>query len=134
MWSVISTLAVFPHELSYFNEFAGGPLQGHHHLPDANIDWGQDLLALKRWDDSRSDPLPLQAACAGLLGSSVYGLRLTMSQPRTDVFPRWCVTSINHLFQYEYPDDDEGNYRLLRQEEPAMRIGYSIHVYLVSRD
>ena len=37
-WSVISSLSVYPHSLSYFNEFAGGPLGGPKVLLDSNID------------------------------------------------------------------------------------------------
>ncbi len=47
--SIASSLSVYPHSLSYFNEAAGGPEQGHRHLVDSNIDWGQDLLYLKQW-------------------------------------------------------------------------------------
>ncbi len=42
--NVASTLATYPHTLSYFNEIAGGPLAGPTHLLDANADWAQDLL------------------------------------------------------------------------------------------
>jgi len=38
-----------PHHLAYFNEWAGGPLGGRRYLADSNLDWGQDLLALRQW-------------------------------------------------------------------------------------
>jgi hypothetical protein len=57
--SATSSLAVFPHSLSYFNEVAGGPLNGAAHLFDANVDWGQELLALKRWQSANCDGRPL---------------------------------------------------------------------------
>ena len=38
--AVGSSLAIYPHSLSYFNELAGGPTKGHYHLIDSNIDWG----------------------------------------------------------------------------------------------
>jgi hypothetical protein len=37
------TLAVHPHELSFFNAAAGGPSSGAAWLNDSNLDWGQDL-------------------------------------------------------------------------------------------
>jgi hypothetical protein len=40
--SVASSLWCYPFSLSYFNELAGGPTNGHRHLLDSNIDWGQD--------------------------------------------------------------------------------------------
>jgi hypothetical protein len=58
--SATSSLAVFPHSLSYFNELAGGPLNGAEHLLDANIDWGQDLLELRRWREAHPDALPFR--------------------------------------------------------------------------
>jgi hypothetical protein len=37
---------VHPHELSYFNPFAGGPVGGRRILSDSNVDWGLDLKRL----------------------------------------------------------------------------------------
>ncbi|MGH7137803.1 MAG: hypothetical protein ACREHD_18800, partial [Pirellulales bacterium] len=42
MWSILSSLSVYPHCLAYFNALGGGPLRGHAHLVGSNIDWGQD--------------------------------------------------------------------------------------------
>jgi hypothetical protein len=47
---------VAPHYLAYFNEFAGGPANGHHQLVDSNLDWGQDLPGLKKWTDAHLAP------------------------------------------------------------------------------
>jgi hypothetical protein len=77
IWSVVSSLSVYPHSLSYFNELAAvlptpadasyptsvetsnesmlsriisaGPRNGPRHLLDSNIDWGQDLFYLNDW-------------------------------------------------------------------------------------
>ena len=45
--STISVVRLGPHFLSYFNEAAGGPEGGRHLLSDSNVDWGQDLKALR---------------------------------------------------------------------------------------
>jgi hypothetical protein len=37
------------HFLGYFNEAAGGPLEGYRHLADSNVDWSQDLVRLREW-------------------------------------------------------------------------------------
>ncbi len=42
------TIAVHPHEVSFFNLAAGGPSRGHEWLNDSNLDWGQDLVRLAR--------------------------------------------------------------------------------------
>jgi len=46
IWYVFSSLLIFPHYLTYFNEIAGGPGNGYRILSDSNIDWGQDLKGL----------------------------------------------------------------------------------------
>ena len=60
-WQAASVLWFAPHWMSYFNEFAGGPRHGHDWLVDSNIDWGQDILGLKWWQDEHPD-VDLQAA------------------------------------------------------------------------
>jgi hypothetical protein len=37
---------IHPHELSYFNALAGGPVGGRKVLSDSNLDWGLDLKRL----------------------------------------------------------------------------------------
>jgi hypothetical protein len=48
-WTAASSLYVYPHSLSYFNELAGGPCHGHWHLGSSNTDWGQDLFFIHKW-------------------------------------------------------------------------------------
>jgi|GEM_PF-3413335 hypothetical protein len=58
-WHVLDVLAIHPHYLEYFNSCVGGPQNGHRYAVDSNLDWGQDLLHLKRYlekhelDDAR---------------------------------------------------------------------------------
>lgn len=51
-----STLRVYPHQLAYFNELAGGPKNGHKHLLHSSLDWGQDLLLAGEWMRERGIP------------------------------------------------------------------------------
>lgn len=46
---VVSTVRVFPQDISYFNEWAGGPENGWRYLSDSNIDWGHNLPELRRY-------------------------------------------------------------------------------------
>ena len=48
---IISSLLVWPHYLTYFNEITGGPQSGYKYVVDSNYDWGQDLKRLKIWVD-----------------------------------------------------------------------------------
>ncbi len=43
----VSAATIAPHYLSYFNRLTGGPETGYLYLADSNIDWGQDLPALR---------------------------------------------------------------------------------------
>ena len=47
--SVASTLSVYPHQLTYFNELSGGPANGYKHLLHSNVDWGQDGVFAREW-------------------------------------------------------------------------------------
>jgi hypothetical protein len=62
LWAGVSSLRVYPHSMSYFNEIAGGPENGHAHLIDSNIDWGQDVFFLKKWMDAHPEARPMRMA------------------------------------------------------------------------
>jgi 4-amino-4-deoxy-L-arabinose transferase-like glycosyltransferase len=63
LWSASSSLRVYPHSLSYFNELVGGPTEGHLYLGDSNVDWGQDLWYVKGWYDEHPEARPLHLSC-----------------------------------------------------------------------
>jgi len=141
-WSVASSLWVYPHCLSYFNELGGGPTRGHYGLLNSNTDWGQDLLYLKGWLDDHPEARPL-----GLLYvlNNVYPHRLGIAQtapppglPAGESAPEnsdlqfgpqpgWYAISINHLF------DRSGRYSYFLRFEPVATAGYSIWIYHVTR-
>lgn len=54
LWYFLSALVTWPDYLSYFNETIGGPANGYKYLRDSNIDWGQDLPALKDYMDKNN--------------------------------------------------------------------------------
>jgi hypothetical protein len=63
VWAFVSSLWIYPHSLSYFNELVGGPTQGSDHLIRSNIDWGQDLKYLKWWHEGVRSSQPLRVTC-----------------------------------------------------------------------
>jgi len=72
----IGSLSVYPHYLSYFNLIAGGPRNGHKHLVDSSLDWGQDLLNLKLWlDRNATDDEPVFLSYFGNAPPSYYGIK-----------------------------------------------------------
>lgn len=46
-----SALTVFPAPMAYANEAWGGARNAHFYLNDSNVDWGQQLYQVKRWQD-----------------------------------------------------------------------------------
>ena len=48
---VVSSMAVYPNFMAYANEAFGGPAKLPMLLSDANIEWGQQLFEVKKWQD-----------------------------------------------------------------------------------
>jgi 4-amino-4-deoxy-L-arabinose transferase-like glycosyltransferase len=120
-WSVASSLSAYPHSLSYFNELAGGPAGGPAHLLNSNIDWGQDLFFLKRWQQDHPEAADLRLACDGRVSPSAVGIRWAPA-PAAPA-PGWYAVSVNRL------KGVEGRYRFFLRFRPVARAGYSIYIY-----
>jgi hypothetical protein len=147
MWQLVSSVAVYPHYLSYFNELAGGPANGHHVLIDSNLDWGQDLKGLKRWMDANGVK-KIRFFDWTYLDPEYYGI--AADYPSTNLWlkydppalrnldaPRYVAVSANALFAPrlfldvytpEWNRDDDF-VRALRSKRPVAIIGHSIYVY-----
>lgn len=132
---------MLPHSLSYFNELAGGPIGGHKHLLDANIDWGQDLGQLKDWAESHPEARPLYLSYFGLVDPRILRLDAelladvsvarSLATRSETLRPGWYAISVNHLHGYRHfgdADPDLGRFLRLR---PVGRAGYSIYIYHV---
>jgi hypothetical protein len=73
--TMAATLAIHPHYLAYFNVLSGGPSRGSEHLIDSNLDWGQDLLGLRRWLDRNAPGERLGLAYFGQINPSIFAYR-----------------------------------------------------------
>jgi hypothetical protein len=145
--SVIESMAIFPHNLSFFNLAVGGPMGGRKHVVDANIDWGQDLLFLKRWYDAHPEARPLHLAYFGsrfidpevaeILWTPVPKIAVRSMTSRPDnrdvqpVGPGWYAISINHLAGYRHFKVDDPVYTYFQDMRPIGAAGYSIYIYHV---
>jgi hypothetical protein len=123
-------IAIYPHHLSYFNVLAGGPSRGPQYLLDSNIDWGQDLKFLRRWQQAHGDP-PICLAYFGTADAAYYGV------PHNGIPFTWqagerasldCVGAISVTLLHDLYLKP-GAYRWLREMRPAGRAGYSIYLY-----
>ncbi len=150
VWMMASSLWIFPHSLSYFNELAGGPNRGHLHLINSNIDWGQDLLHLRSWLLQEDDNRPLHLVYYGRLDPRIAGIDFlvpsntpdsTTDQLTTDLRPGTYAISVNLLCDYRYPvPNGHGDrcsvppdlIRSIRKLPIAGKAGYSLWIYRVT--
>jgi hypothetical protein len=135
------SLRFHPHHLAYFNGLAGGPLLGRAHLVDSNLDWGQDLRALKAWLERRNgEPISnLRLAYFGMLPPRSLGIDYTLPPSRVPE-PGWYAVSVNfvqgrpHLVRDRTGAShavglDEFGYLRFFPTSRVATIGYSIDVY-----
>jgi hypothetical protein len=156
LWLAAGTLRVHPHELSYFNEVAGGPRGGARHLLDSNIDWGQDLLELRRVLDHEGVAGPIGLAYFGAVDPALAGVdfRLPPRDPRVvppghaaesdlPLQPGVYAVSVNFLYGLPHrvlaPDGasvmgDENAFAFFRRLTPFARAGYSIALFRLGPD
>ena len=152
-WSIGSSLSVYPHSLSYFNELAGGPKNGPAHLLNSNIDWGQDLLFLEQWVAKNANDAPVYTAFYNLYnpfdlqieGIEPWPFRRQEEDAGLDRSATWdksdhayYAISVNLLYDYPAPvRDREGrSYNIdrrphgyLRTIQPVGWAGYSIRIF-----
>lgn len=140
-WSIVSCLTTYPHTLSYFNEFVGGPSKGHQYLLGSNLDWGQDLFYLKRWKDEHPEATPLSVAYWGAVDASFADMRYQL--PPFEPTVGWHAVSINIVkgrpWPVPLPDGTNTNtvgerYRYFESLRPHASAGYSIIIFHVGAD
>jgi len=155
MWSMTSTLLIHPHYLSYFNEAAGGAENGHYHLIDSNIDWGQDLLFLKAWLDQYSEARPLGLAYYNVVDPRIVGICFTLPPPgqitgaqnldASEPGPRpgYYALDVNFIRGSSFiAADGKGRFRHIPMHQyeyfqhfqPIAKAGYSIYIYHITLD
>lgn len=125
---VVTSVAAYPDYLPFFNLAAGGPENGPKYLLDSNLDWGQDLLKLKRWSESRGTAPPQMIAYFGDARPSHFGMQaIALDTPGADDDPkRVGLVAISAHFLFGSMRD---RYAWLREKEPLARVGHSIYVY-----
>ena len=128
-----------PDHLAYFNELAGGPLEGRSHLLDSNLDWGQSLGALKKELDQRGIE-DVGLAYFGTFPPSEMGIRYHLPPSRAPL-PGWYAVSVNFVQGRPHTVcEPDGHVRSVDLYEfgyfqffkPVASIGYSIDLYYLS--
>ncbi len=123
-WHAVESIAAHPDYLAYFNEVARG--REERFLLDSNLDWGQDLARLGRYqhDQLISD---LRLSYFGRTNPEKAGVQpspLRAGQP----VHGWVAVSLNNLLGLY---NDPGDFAWLRERRPEARIGKSIWLYYV---
>lgn len=139
----VDVLRLLPHQEAYFNQLAGGPDGGGRVLADSNLDWGQDLIFLRRLLQERGIHEPYLAYFGTALPEA-YGLsykplpaflRFTTG-PEVEAYnpytppPGWYAISRSSL-RLGLLHQNVDIYDYFRDKEPVARAGYSINLYEV---
>ena len=152
LWTFASSVWIYPHSLSYFNELVGGPKGGHAHLVDSNIDWGQDLLLLREWLDDHPEARPIGIAYFGNIDPAIAGVDAPLppgseptdagetdfpTKPSRDLSPcdygpqpGWYAVSVNYLRGVTW--NTGRNLTYFQHFEPVDRVGYAIMIYHIT--
>jgi hypothetical protein len=137
---------VYPHTLTFFNQFVGGPRNGYRYLADSNIDWGQGLKLLKKWMDSRGVSR-ISLAYFGTADPAYYGIEYTRLPAATPSFelpsiarpwskpalPGYIAVSATVLTGVYLDPPWKMLYAGLRATPPVDVIGNAIFVYWLER-
>jgi 4-amino-4-deoxy-L-arabinose transferase-like glycosyltransferase len=138
---VASSLAAFPNFLPYANEAWGGQRNVHNLLSDANVDWGQQLLQVKQWQDNHPteecwfayfarpevDPATYGIHCHALPTIDTFWLGGSDITP-PDIHGAVLI-SAGDLSGCEWPSAAMNPYRNFQHLEPAESIDYGVLVY-----
>lgn len=142
-WCLYSAERASPHEISHFNEIAGGPVGGARYLADSNLDWGQGLPQLKEWMDREGVPA-VYLAYFGTDHPKSHALRFQalpgygrVGNPEGETIPidspRHVVAVSANLLLGLYLNEPQ-TYRWLRERGPDAVLGGSLHVFDLTGD
>jgi 4-amino-4-deoxy-L-arabinose transferase-like glycosyltransferase len=137
----VSSLCVFPNYMAYANEAWGGPSNVHNLFSDANVDWAQQLIQVKAWQDRHPGEECWFAYFAyPEIDPQTYGITCH-HLPNTDTF--WLggaeaiaptvtgnvLISAGDLSGCEAPTGRVNPYGPFQSMKPAETIDYSVYVY-----
>jgi 4-amino-4-deoxy-L-arabinose transferase-like glycosyltransferase len=138
-WQLGSCLSAAPHQLAYFNLFAGSQDHARRLLLDSNLDWGQDLGRVA--DYLKANGIErIGLGYFGHVDPKLYGIDYALP-PQAPAAGRYAV-SANYLAGYPYAITwtermvgvKRGAWSWLDRLTPTARIGSSIYYFDVSDD
>ena len=145
IWLAAGSLRIWPHQEAFFNELAGDWYNWSNLLVDSNLDWGQDLPALRETMAAMGiDEVNL--AYFGKAAPEQYGVRyrplpsylrfvegmeLNAYNPYQPE-PGWYAISASSLRLGLFQPETVDLYAFFRGRRPDARAGYSIYLYNVT--
>jgi 4-amino-4-deoxy-L-arabinose transferase-like glycosyltransferase len=133
LWAAAETAWAHPHYLAYFNPLAGGPSEAHDIATGSNLDWGQDLVGLKRYMD-REGVGTIQLLYFGSVDPDVYDIDYEV--PLEQARPGLLAVSVS-LYHQPYAMYDHGVFRQVGPinrdvlGSPIATIAHTIHIYRI---
>jgi hypothetical protein len=155
-WGISSSLLVYPHSISYFNEIAGGPSHGYQYLAKSDSSWGQDLILLRKWLRDHPEAKPIHLAQAGPMDPALLGIDFVAplvgprnrsqkhSIPPEMLGPKSGYYAIDVCFLegrdslscpdghgnwYEPSTHEEYDLSYFKDYVPIAKVGYTINIY-----
>jgi hypothetical protein len=126
----------FPDYIAFFNAVAGGQRGGLYLLGDSNLDWGQDLKLLARWQQ-QNPGIPLYLVYFGVADPDAYGIDYInfpggyqfgrKIELRTE--PGVLAISATNLQGIYLSHQAREAYSMVKQHEPLEVLGGSIYLY-----
>ena len=142
LWQAVTTMRAAPAYMAYGNELWGGPGEVHRYLSDANVDWGQQLKAVRAYlevnhvtdcwfgyfPDGAIEPSDYGISCKRLpTGTSLDWLKLPMEVP--PVISGTVLLSDSVLEDVEFGDGPLNPYDSFRGLKPVAVIQGGVDVY-----
>src|SRR5262249_30982121 len=125
--NAVDAMRVAPGYLSYFNPSVSGQ-QRFRLLTDSNLDWGQGLLALRRYEEQH----PNEAIFLAYFGSvppSAYGIKAQLLEENQRATGTVIVSATNLSGQFQ---QDPLGYRWLLDYGPPEILDGSLYIFHVN--
>ena len=158
LWSVGSSLWVYPHSIAYFNELSAiiptpedqnyprcenpsqtgwqkfrrlldaGPLNGPRHLLHSNADWEQDLYYLDRWCKKHPEVDALVMRIPHYCPTETLSVPAASPKETEKGTKLWYAVSVSYIY------DRSQNLRYFLNFVPEAVIGYTTYIYHISQE
>jgi hypothetical protein len=141
-WQAAGTLRLYPDYMAFGNEAWGGPNSVHKYLADSNTDWGQQLIAVKKYlNDSGIKDCYFVYFANGAVNPDSYGIPckrlptveslwwLNIPLPTPAAIDGTILVSDGDLAGFEYGPAPLNPYEQFKTVKPKAVIGHGVYVY-----